>query len=314
MPPLKIAAQMDPIENIDPSGDSTFAMLLEAQARGYETHTYHPNDLSLEDGVLSAATMEVELFDQPAGSHFTGQPRQTRLLTDFNVILLRQDPPFDMHYITNTHLLDQVHPKPYIVNPPSTVRNAPEKILVTHFPELMPATLITRDRDRVVEFRKKHKNIIVKPLYGNGGAGVFFLREEDQNLISLLEMFEQSYREPYMVQQYLPDVRQGDKRIIIVDGEPVAGLNRVPSEGEARSNMHAGGRPELSPLTDREKEICATIAPALKERDFIFVGIDVIGGLITEINVTSPTGLREIERFGGPKITPMIWDAIEKRL
>jgi glutathione synthase len=227
--------------------------------------------------------------------------------------LMRQDPPFDMNYITISHILERIHPKTLVVNPPASVRNAPEKILVTEFPELMPPTLVTRDRALIHAFRREHGNIIVKPLYGNGGAGVFFIQEGDHNLASLLELFEQSFREPFMIQRYLPEVRQGDKRIILVDGEAVAGLNRVPSEGEARSNMHAGGRPELSPLTEREKEICAAIGPALKARDMIFVGIDVIGGYLTEINVTSPTGIREIKRFGGPDIAPLIWDAIEKR-
>jgi glutathione synthase len=229
------------------------------------------------------------------------------------VVLMRQDPPFDMNYITLTHMLERIHPKTLVVNPPSAVRNAPEKILVTEFPELMPPTLVTRDRAEIHAFRREHGNIIVKPLYGNGGAGVFFIQEGDHNLASLLELFEQNYREPFMVQRYLPDVRKGDKRIIIVDGEPVMGLNRIPADGEARSNMHVGGRPELSPLTEREKEICAAIGPALKERDMIFVGIDVIGGYLTEINVTSPTGIREIKRFGGPDIAVLIWDAIEKR-
>jgi glutathione synthase len=218
-----------------------------------------------------------------------------------------------MNYITVSHNLERIHPKTFVVNPPAAVRNAPEKILVAEFPELMPPTLVTRDRALIREFRKEHGNIILKPLYGNGGAGVFFLQEGDHNLAALIELFEQNFREPFMVQRYLPEVRQGDKRIILVDGEPVAGLNRVPADGEARSNMHAGGRPELSELTAREHEICAAIGPALKERDLIFVGIDVIGGYLTEINVTSPTGIREVKRFGGPDIAVLIWDAIEKR-
>jgi glutathione synthase len=226
---------------------------------------------------------------------------------------MRQDPPFDMNYITLTHLLERIHPHTFVVNPPAAVRNAPEKILVTEFPELMPPTLVTRDRKLIHEFRKEHGNIIVKPLYGNGGAGVFLIQEGDQNLASLIELFEQSFREPFMVQKYLPDVRKGDKRIILVDGEPVAGLNRIPADGEARSNMHVGGRPELSELTAREREICAAIGPALKARDMIFVGIDVIGDYLTEINVTSPTGIREIKRFGGPDIAVLILDAIERR-
>jgi glutathione synthase len=218
-----------------------------------------------------------------------------------------------MNYITLTHMLERIHPKTYVCNAPAAVRNAPEKILVTEFPELMPPTLITRDREEIRAFRKEHGNIIVKPLYGNGGAGVFFIEEGSHNLVSLLELFEQAFPEPFMIQRYLPEVRKGDKRIIIIDGEAIAGLNRIPSEGEARANMHVGGRAELSPLTEREREICATIGPRLKELDLIFVGIDVIGDYLTEINVTSPTGIREIKRFGGPDIAPLIWDAIEKR-
>ncbi|MCB1517703.1 MAG: glutathione synthase [Hyphomicrobiaceae bacterium] len=313
MKKLRVAVQMDPIEWIEPKGDSTFAMMLEAQTRGHEIAYYTPATLGMEGGTVRASVAPVEVFDKPKGEHFkAGNAVMTDLQT-FDVVLLRQDPPFDMHYITTTHLLERIHPKTLVVNDPGHVRNAPEKILVTEFPDLMPPTLITRDRAQIRAFREEHGNIIIKPLFGNGGAGVFFLREGDQNLVSLIELFEQSFREPFMIQKYLPDVRKGDKRIIIIDGEAVAGLNRIPSEGEARSNMHVGGRPELSELTDREKKICAAIAPALKARDFIFVGIDVIGDYITEINVTSPTGIREIKRFGGPDIAPMIWDAIEKR-
>ncbi|MEO6014610.1 MAG: glutathione synthase [Devosia sp.] len=310
---LKIAVQMDPIASINPAGDSTFAMMLEAQERGHSLDYYTVGSLGLRDNVLSADTAAVEVFDKPKGEHFKLGEASRKNLQRYDVVLMRQDPPFDMNYITISHLLERVHPKTYVVNPPATVRNAPEKILVTEFPDLMPPTLITRDRAQIQAFRKEHGNIIVKPLYGNGGAGVFFIEEGSHNLVSLLELFEQSFREPFMIQRYLPEVRKGDKRIIIIDGEPIAGLNRIPSEGEARSNMHVGGRPELSELTDREREICARIAPALKARDMIFVGIDVIGGYLTEINVTSPTGIREIKRFGGPDIAPMIWDAIEKR-
>ena len=310
---LKVAVQMDPIATINPIGDSTFAMMLEAQARGHTVFYYTPDTLALEGDTVSAKLAPVEVFDKPKGEHYALGDFSRTDLSQFDVLLMRQDPPFDMNYITLTHLLERLHPKTFVVNPPAAVRNAPEKILVTDFPDLMPPTLITRDREMILAFRKHHGNIIVKPLYGNGGAGVFFLQEGDHNLASLLELFEANYREPFMIQRYLPEVRKGDKRIILVDGEPVAGLNRVPSEGEARSNMHAGGRPELSELTAREKEICARIGPALKERDMIFVGIDVIGDYLTEINVTSPTGIREIKRFGGPDIAPMIWDAIEKR-
>lgn len=310
---LSVAVQMDPIASINPIGDSTFAMMLEAQARGHRLDYYTVGSLGLRDNVLSAAVAPVEVFDKPRGEHYRLGEGKRRNLAEYDVVLMRQDPPFDMNYTTITHMLERIHPRTYVVNPPAAVRNSPEKILVTEFPELMPPTLVTRDRQLIQAFRKEHGNIIVKPLYGNGGAGVFFIEEGSHNLVSLLELFETAFREPFMVQRYLPEVRQGDKRIIIIDGEAVAGLNRVPSDGEARANMHVGGRAELSPLTAREREICAAIAPRLKALDMIFVGIDVIGGYLTEINVTSPTGIREIKRFGGPDIAPMIWDAIEKR-
>jgi glutathione synthase len=311
---LSVAVQMDPIASINPAADSTFAMMLEAEVRGHRLDYYTTSTLGLRDNRLSAEVAPVRVFDRPRGEHFALGEARRQDLSAYDVLLMRQDPPFDMNYTTITHLLERIHPKTYVVNPPAAVRNAPEKILVTEFPELMPPTLVTRDRKLIQEFRKEHGNIIVKPLYGNGGAGVFFIEEGSHNLTSLLELFETAFHEPFMVQRYLPEVRQGDKRIIIVDGEAVAGLNRIPSEGEARSNLHVGGRPELSPLTDREREICATIGPRLKELDMIFVGIDVIGGYLTEINVTSPTGIREIKRFGGPDIAPLIWDAIEKRV
>jgi glutathione synthase len=311
--PLRVAVQMDPIETINPRGDSTFALMLEAQARHHTVHYYTPGTLAMRDNRVFATVAPAEVFDREKGQHFAlGEFGEAELGT-YDVVLMRQDPPFDMNYITLTHLLERIHPRTFVMNPPAAVRNAPEKILVTEFPELMPPTLITRDRKRIAAFRKEHGNIIVKPLYGNGGAGVFFIQEGDHNLASLIELFEQSFREPFMIQRYLPEVRKGDKRIILVDGEPVGAINRVPAEGEARSNMHVGGRPELSELTEREREICAAIGPALKERDMIFVGIDVIGGYLTEINVTSPTGIREIKRFGGPDIAAMIWDAIERR-
>jgi glutathione synthase len=311
---LRVAVQMDPITSINPPADSTQALMLEAQVRGHSLGYYTPDTLALRDNAVSASVAPIEVFDQPKGEHFRlGDFARTDLST-YDVVLMRQDPPFDMNYITLTHLLERLHPKTYVVNSPASVRNAPEKILVTEFPELMPPTLITRDRDLIQAFRREYGNIIIKPLYGNGGAGVFFLQEGDHNLVSLLELFEQNFREPFMIQRYLPEVRHGDKRIILVDGVAVAGLNRVPSEGEARANMHVGGRAELSPLTARDLEICNTIGPKLRELDLIFVGIDVIGDYLTEINVTSPTGIREIKRFGGPDIAPMLWDAIEKRL
>ena len=311
--PLQVAVQMDPIESINPVGDSTFALMLEAQSRGHTVHYYTPGTLALRDNRVLATVAPIEVFDREKGQHFKLGAFAEADLGTYDVVLMRQDPPFDMNYITLTHLLERIHPKTFVVNPPAAVRNAPEKILVTEFPDLMPPTLVTRDRARIAAFRKEHGNIIVKPLYGNGGAGVFFIQEGDHNLASLIELFEQSFREPFMIQRYLPEVRKGDKRIIIVDGEPVGAVNRVPADGEARSNMHVGGRPELIELTARDREICARIAPALKARDMIFVGIDVIGDYLTEINVTSPTGIREIRRFGGPDIAVMIWDAIEKR-
>jgi len=309
---LKIAMQMDLIENIDPKGDSSFALMLEAQNRGHKLSYYTPDTISLRDNILSANVAKIEVFDKKKGKHFKLEQFERINLATFDVIHMRQDPPFDMNYITYTHLLEKLHPKTLVVNPPFDVRNAPEKILVTQFFDLMPPTMITRDRAEINDFRKQHGDIIIKPLYGNGGAGVFLLSAGDQNLSALVELFEQSFVEPFMVQKYLPDVRKGDKRIIIIDGEAVAGLNRIPADGESRSNMHVGGRPELSQLTKRELEICKTIAPALKKRGFIFVGIDVIGDYLTEINVTSPTGIREIKRFGGPDIASLIWQAIEK--
>ncbi len=311
--PLSVAVQMDPIASINPRGDSTFALMLEAQLRGHRLDYYTVGSLGLRDNELSADVAPITVADKEKGQHFVlGEARRADL-SAYDVVLLRQDPPFDRNYITITPLLERIHPKPFVVNPPASVRNAPEKILVTEFPELMPPTLVTRDRAQIQAFRKEHGNIILKPLYGNGGAGVFLIEEGSQNLVSLVELFETTFHEPFMVQRYLPEVRQGDKRIILVDGEAVGAVNRVPQEGEARSNMHVGGRPELSALTPRERDISATIGPKLKELDLIFVGIDVIGGYLTEINVTSPTGLREIKRLGGPDIAPMIWDAIERR-
>ncbi|ERM05273.1 glutathione synthetase [Brucella abortus 82] len=294
------------------TGDTTFALSLEAQKRGHELFHYTPDRLSMRDGVVSARVEKMEVRDVK-GDHYTlGEPVR-RDLTEMDVILLRQDPPFDMNYITTTHLLERIHPKTLVVNDPAWVRNSPEKIFVTEFPDLMPETLITKDPQEVMDFRREFGDIILKPLYGNGGAGVFHLADGDRNLTSLLEMFGQLFREPFIAQRYLKDVRAGDKRIILIDGEPVGALNRVPSETDARSNMHVGGRPEQSKLTPREREICARIGPSLKERGFILVGIDVIGDYMTEINVTSPTGIREIERFDGTNIAALFWNAVEAR-
>ncbi len=310
--PLRVAIQMDPIEDIDIGGDSSFALLLEAQKRGHEIFYYLPRGLSMQDGAIVARGQTLEVRDE-AGRHFKLGETRLENLSDWDVVLLRQDPPFDMSYITTTHLLERVHPQTLVVNNPAEVRNAPEKIFVTDFTDLMPPTLITLDRGLVDAFRETYGDIIVKPLYGNGGAGVFRLKKDDSNLASLLEMFGQLYPEPFIVQQYLSDVRKGDKRIILVDGDPVGAINRVPAAGETRSNMHVGGRPEHSELTDREREICARIGPELKRRGMIFVGIDVIGDVMTEINVTSPTGIREVANFGGNDIAALIWDAIESR-
>ncbi|MFT8246129.1 glutathione synthase [Roseomonas sp. BN140053] len=311
---LRVAVQMDPIGEIDIKGDSTFALMLEAQRRGHQLWHYHPRDLALESGRVSVRAQPVEVRREHGNHHTLGAETVLDLGTEADVVLMRQDPPFDMAYITATHLLEHIHPKTLVVNDPASVRNAPEKLLVTHFPELMPDTLITRDIRRIRDFRAKHGDIIVKPLFGNGGAGVFHLRPEDPNLAALLELFGGLSREPLMIQQYLPAVRQGDKRIILVDGEPLGAINRVPAQGEARSNMHVGGRPEKSELTPREREICAAIGPMLRERGLIFVGIDVIGDHLTEINVTSPTGLQEVARFDGVHLEEAIWDAIERRL
>jgi glutathione synthase len=265
------------------------------------------------DGRVSAAVEKVEVRDKE-GDHFTLGPPQHADLSTFDVVQLRQDPPFDMGYITTTHLLERIHPKTLVVNDPAHVRNAPEKLFVTEFTKLTPPTLIARDRAAILDFRDKHGDIIVKPLYGNGGAGVFRIAGGDENLAALLEMFEGAFREPFVVQRYLPEVRKGDKRIILVDGEVAGAINRVPAAGEARSNMHVGGKPEAVTLSARDKEICDAIGPTLKERGLIFVGIDVIGEWLTEINVTSPTGIREVKRFGGPDIAALIWDAVEKKL
>ena len=309
---LKIGVQMDHISTVGIRGDSTFAMCLEAQARGHTLFHYTPNRLQLNGNTVSARIEAMQVRDVE-GDHYTLGEAVLTDLSSLDVILLRQDPPFDMSYITTTHILERIHPRTLVVNDPASVRNSPEKILVTEFPELMPETLITRDFGAIRDFRRKHGDIIVKPLFGNGGAGVFRIAEGDQNLSSLLEMFEGLFREPLIAQRYLADVRKGDKRIILIDGEPVGAINRVPAEGDARSNMHAGGRAEHSELTPRETEICAAIGPRLKELGFILVGIDVIGDFITEINVTSPTGIREVKRFSGTDIAALFWDAVEKR-
>ncbi|MEM6615029.1 MAG: glutathione synthase [Pseudomonadota bacterium] len=312
--PLSVAVQMDPIQSIDVKGDSTFAMMLEAQSRGHSLSVYAPNDLAMIDGEIYATVTPIKALRDEVGNHVdVGQTTRINL-ESVDVILMRQDPPFDMNYITATHLLERIADKKLVVNDPKSVRNAPEKLFVIDFADLMPPTLVTRSRSEIATFRAEHKNIVVKPLFGNGGAGVFLVKEDDVNLNSLLETFETLYPEPFMVQRFLPEVTEGDKRIILVNGEPVGAINRVPPAGEARSNLHVGGRAEPTELTEREKYICERIGPALRENGFIFVGIDVIGDYLTEINVTSPTGIREIKSFGGADIAALIWDCVESKI
>ncbi|MGY4800499.1 glutathione synthase [Teichococcus aerofrigidensis] len=309
---LKVAVQMDPIQSINIDGDSTFVLMLEAQERGHQLWHYHVRDLTLAGGRVLARMQPVTVRREKGNHHTLGEAAEHDL-SAMDVVLMRQDPPFDMAYITATHILEMIHPKTLVVNDPASVRNAPEKLFVMQFPELMPDTIITHDPLEVRKFRQKHGDIIVKPLFGNGGAGVFHLRPEDGNLNALLELYAEKSREPLMIQQYVPAVRFGDKRIILVDGEPLGAINRVPAEGESRSNMHVGGRPAAVALTERDREICARIGPELKRRGLIFVGIDVIGDYLTEINVTSPTGLQELARFDGVHLEKAIWDAIEAR-
>jgi glutathione synthase len=308
---LKIAVQMDSMHGIDISGDSTFALMLEAQVRGHVLWHYEVPHMWLDGGTLKARVRPVTVKNA-AGAHYEFGPETTVHLAEMDVVLMRQDPPFDMAYITATHLLEHIHPKTLVVNNPASVRNAPEKLLVTHFPELMPPTMIAWDKGAIREFRKLHGDVIVKPLFGNGGIGVFRIKPDDENLGALLDMFFAASREPLMVQRYEPAVRAGDKRIILIDGEPLGAVNRVPAEGDSRSNMHAGGRPEKTTLTPREVEICKAIGPTLKKEGLLFTGIDVIGDYLTEINVTSPTGLQQIARFDGTNLAAAIWVKIEE--
>ena len=307
---MKIAFQMDPIEPIDIAADSTFRLAEEAQARGHELFYYTPDHLAYQEGRLTATGWPLRV-QRVAGDHAILGPKIEVDLADFDVIWLRQDPPFDMHYITTTHLLDRVHPDTLVVNDPFWVRNYPEKLLVLDFPDLIPPTTIARDLATIKAFKARHGDVILKPLYGNGGAGVFRLDAQDRNLSSLHELFTSFSREPLIVQKFLPAVSQGDKRVILIDGHPVGAINRIPAKGETRSNMHVGGRPEKVDLTERDLEICARIGPILREKGQIFVGIDVIGDYLTEINVTSPTGIQELERFDEVNIAEKIWTAIE---
>jgi glutathione synthase len=311
---LNVAVQMDPIQSISIKGDSTFAMMLEAQSRGHTLFYYQTRTLALAAGILSATGHAIRVRDE-LPNYFTLGEEERVSLSEFDVVLMRQDPPFDMGYITATHMLDHIHPTTLVVNDPTEVRNAPEKLFVLNYKEFMPPTLVTRDASELAAFRMEHEDIILKPLYGNGGAGVFRIRGTDQNFSSLLELFGLTFpHQPYMAQKYLPDVRKGDKRIILVDGKFAGAINRVPAAHESRSNMHVGGRPEPTTITKREREICEAMGPELKKRGFIFVGIDVIGDCVTEINVTSPTGIREVKRFGGADIAALLWDAIEERM
>ncbi len=309
---LKVAVQMDPIARINIRGDSTFAILLEAQKRGHKLSYYTPDRLALLNGKVFSTVEPLEVRDI-AGDHFTlGQSRRVAL-DEFDVVLLRQDPPFDLAYITSTHLLERIHPKTLVVNDPGSVRNAPEKMLVTEFPDLMPPTLITRDLAEIKAFRAAHHDIVMKPLYGHGGGAVFRVTREDLNFGSLYDMFSATFREQWVVQKFLPAVKNGDKRILLVDGEFAGAVNRVPAADDLRSNMVRGGSPKETELTERERDICRIIGPTLRERGMIFVGIDVIGDQLTEINVTSPTGIRAVKNFGGPDAAALIWDKIEQK-
>ena len=309
---LNVAVQMDPIQRINIKGDSTFALLLEAQKRGHALSYYTPDRLALLDGEVFTSVQALSVRDVE-GDHFTLQEPRRLALAEFDVVLLRQDPPFDLAYVTSTHLLERVHPKTLVVNDPASVRNAPEKIMVTEFPQLMPATLITRDLDEIKAFRAKHGDIVMKPLYGHGGGAVFRVTRDDLNFGSLYDMFSNVFREQWVVQAFLPNIKHGDKRIMLVDGVYAGAVNRIPAADDLRSNMVRGGAPAATDLTPREREICETIGPTLRERGLLLVGIDVIDGNLTEINVTSPTGIRAIKNFGGADIAALVWDKIEAK-
>jgi glutathione synthase len=309
---LNVAVQMDPIARINIRGDSTFALLLEAQKRGHSLSYYTPDRLSLRGEDLVASVQSLRVRDE-VGDHFTlGEPQRINLAS-FDVVLLRQDPPFDLAYITSTHFLERIHPKTLVVNDPASVRNAPEKLFVMNFADLMPPTLISRDLDEINAFRDQHGAVVMKPLHGHGGAAVFRVMPQDMNFGSLYDMFLVTFREPWVIQRFLPEVKHGDKRIILVDGEFAGAVNRVPAPDDLRSNMVRGGAAKATDLTPREREICARLGPHLRERGLMFVGIDVIDGHLTEINVTSPTGIRAIARLDGPDVAARIWDAIENK-
>lgn len=310
--PLTIAVQMDPIDRIKIAGDSTFALMLEAQSRGHQLFYYTPERLSMQGGKIVAQAAPIGVRDVE-GDHFTLGDIKLLDLASVDIVLLRQDPPFDLAYITSTHLLEHLQPKVLVVNDPASVRNAPEKLFVMNFPQLMPPTLITRDRELIEAFREEHGEIVMKPLHGHGGASVFKITQKDPNFGSLFDLFSVTFREPWVVQRFLPEVSLGDKRIILIDGIAAGAVNRVPAENDIRSNMVRGGAANATEFTPREKEICATLGPELKKNGLVLVGIDVINGHLTEINVTSPTGIRAIKRVGGPDLAVLFWDAVEAK-
>jgi glutathione synthase len=311
---LKVAIQMDPVHAVNPETDTSFLMALSAQARGYELWWYPPMTLATEDRRVTARAHRLTVHEGKArGEHATSGPAEVVDLSTFDVILLRQDPPFDMAYITTTHILEQIHPKTLVVNDPVEVRNAPEKLFVTQFEGLQPPTLITSDADALHDFHQRHGDMVLKPLYGGGGSGVVKLKADDPNLDALLELHTAIGRDPVIAQKFIPAVSKGDKRVILVDGEPVGAINRIPAEGQVRSNLARGGRADAVDLTARDREICAQIGPELKKRGLIFVGIDVIGDYLTEINVTSPTGAQQLKRFTGVDVTMRMWDVIEAK-
>ena len=311
--PIKVAVQMDHIESINIAGDSAFAMMLEAQKRGHELYHYTPDRLAMRGDEVFCALERVTVRDEK-GNHFTLGERTRTNMREIDVVLMRQDPPFDLSYISATHILDKIHPDTLVVNDPTEVRNAPEKLFVTEFPDLMPPTLITKDRAEIDLFREEYGDIVMKPLFGHGGAAVFRITKDDLNYGSLYDFFAATFREPWVIQQFLPNVKHGDKRILLVNGEFAGAVNRVPAAGDLRSNMVRGGAPTDSDLTEREREICARLGPSLREKGLILVGIDVIDGMLTEINVTAPTGIRAIQNLGGPDVAAKIWDVLEQKI
>ncbi|MTI18531.1 glutathione synthase [Rhodobacteraceae bacterium RKSG542] len=309
---LRVAVQMDHISTINIAGDSAFALMLEAQARGHELFHYTPDRLALWGDKVMCVVEPVTVRDEPGNHYSFGEPVRVDM-SDMDIVLMRQDPPFDLAYIAATHLLQKIHPKTLVVNDPVHVRNAPEKLFVTEFADLMPATLITHSKSEIDLFREQYGDIVMKPLFGHGGAAVFRVTKDDLNYGSLYDFFSVTFREPWVIQEFLPNVKHGDKRILLVDGEFAGAVNRVPAEGDLRSNMVRGGSPKDSDLTEREREICARLGPSLKEKGLILVGIDVIDGYLTEINVTAPTGIRAIQRLGGPDVAATVWNVLEEK-